>query len=198
MSSTNRGKTSRSELDYYVTPQADIKEFLTSFLVNHPEIDLSKLSILDPCAWGNPATDTISAHDMSYPSALESYTPHRLITNDIREDSPAEHHTDFLNAWYPPNTYDIIITNPPFNLALPIIEKALEILPDGGYCIMLLRLNFFGSKARKTFFDRHMPIETYVHHKRISFAKGATDSIEYMHAVWRKGDNPSFTKLYLI
>ena len=92
----------------------------------------------------------------------------------------------------------MIITNPPFNLALPIIEKALDILPIGGYCIMLLRLNFFGSKARKKFFETHMPIETYVHHKRISFAKGTTDSVEYMHCVWKKGDYPPYTKLFLI
>ena len=134
---------------------------------------------------------------MSYPLVLECYHPKRLITNDIRPDSPAQFHEDFI-TYDIKSSFDIIITNPPFNLALPIIEKALDILPVGGYCIMLLRLNFFGSKARKKFFDTYMPIETYVHHKRISFAKGAADSIEYMHCVWKKGENPPYTKLFLI
>ena len=50
MSSTNRNKTARSELDYYITPTADIRAFLNAFLENHEDIDLSKLTILDPCA----------------------------------------------------------------------------------------------------------------------------------------------------
>lgn len=209
MSSTNRNKTARSELDYYVTPPEDIQTFLDAFLANHEDIDLSTLAILDPCAWGNPETMAedntkeiergyfIPAHPMSYPTVLESYSPRQLITNDIREDSPAQHHTDFLSAQANP-IYDIVITNPPFNIALDIIKKSLEFTVDWGYVIMLLRLNFFWSKARKSFFDEHMPIETYVHHKRISFAKGATDSIEYAHYVFQKWFNPPYTKLYLI
>lgn len=193
MSSTNRNKTARSELDYYVTPHSDIQKFLDAFLANHPEIDLSQLSILDPCAWWD------ETHPMSYPSVLESYHPKSITTNDIREDSRAEYHLDFLSRWTPNEPkYDIVITNPPFNIALDIIKKSIEFATPAGYVIMLLRLNFFGSKARKAFFDQHMPIETYVHHKRISFAKGATDSIEYMHCVWKKGYNPPFTKLFLI
>ena len=193
MSSTNRSESRDSHIaDYYVTPPEDIKTFLDAFLSNHPEIKLSTMTILDPCAWGD---DT---HPMSYPSVLESYHPKQLITNDIREDSLAEFHYDVLTRQPQRPMCNIVITNPPFNLALDIIKKSFEFTVDWGYVIMLLRLNFFGSKARKAFFDQHMPIETYVHHKRISFAKGATDSIEYMHCVWKKGTNPPYTKLFLI
>lgn len=195
MSSTNRSSARDSHIaDYYVTPPSDIQTFLDAFLANHENIDLSKLAILNPCAWGNPP-DT----PMSYPYVLETYHPKVLITNDIRKDSPAQYHEDFLSM--PPPAipkYDIVITNPPFNLALDIIKKSLEFTVDWGYVIMLLRLNFFGSKNRKRFFEDTLPIETYVHHKRISFAKGATDSIEYMHCVWKKGINPPYTKLYVI
>lgn len=194
MSSTNRSSARDSHVaDYYVTPPIDIQEFLDAFLNNHPDIQLDKMSILDPCAWGNPP-DT----PMSYPTILEWYNPKRLITNDIRLDSPAMYHVDFINHDMQPDQYDMTITNPPFNLALDIIKKSLHVTREWGYVIMLLRLNFFGSKWRKSFFDAHMPIETYVHHKRISFAKGATDSIEYMHCVFQKGYNPPHTKLYII
>jgi hypothetical protein len=45
---------------------------------------------------------------------------------------------------------------------------------------MLLRLNFFGSKDRKPFWEEHMPEYCFVHHRRMSFIdKGGTDSIEY-------------------
>lgn len=204
MSSTNRSNSRDSHVaDYYVTPIPDIHDFLNAFLSNHPDALEYGKSILDPCAWGNQEPiqmedgTVIQVHPMSYPTALKSYTDNDITTLDIRDNSPAQFHWDFLTAYTNP-FHDIIITNPPFNLALPIIEKALDIVQEGWYVIMLLRLNFFGSKARNAFFKSNMPIETYVHHKRISFANGATDSIEYMHAVWRKWENPDFTKLYLI
>lgn len=80
-----------------------------------------------------------------------------------------------------------------------IIEKALEDVNDNGYVVMLLRLNFFGSNQRKPFWDKQLPVWAYVHHRRFSFTDdGKTDSIEYMHAVWQKGNCPSFTMLKVI
>lgn len=192
MSSTNRSNSRDTHVsDYYITPIQDIQDFLLHFLSNHPDIKDS-ITIFDPCAGGNPITHLpdgtipLPANPMSYPEALASYG-FITSTNDIRPDSPAFSHGDFLDPdTHHPTDWDMIITNPPFNLALPIIEKALTHVKPGGYVIMLLRLNFFGSKARRPFFQSNMPIETYVHHKRISFAKGATDSIEYMHCVWKK------------
>ncbi len=64
---------------------------------------------------------------------------------------------------------------------------------------MLLRLNFFESKKRKEFFDKHMPEYSIVHHKRISFTPdGKTDSICYQHCIWRKNYNPEYAKLKVI
>lgn len=69
----------------------------------------------------------------------------------------------------------------------------------GGYVVMLLRLNFFGSKARKKFLQDTMPISAYVHNRRMSFTSdGKTDSIEYMHAIWKKDKGTEFTKLKII
>ena len=109
------------------------------------------------------------------------------------------------------------ITNLPFAIATHIIEKALQDVDDGGYVIMLLRLNFFGSQSREWFFEKYMPEWAFVHHIRIGFTdkkdkdgytifdkdgvpkRGSTDSIEYMHAVWHKSNlKPEYTKLVLI
>ena len=57
---------------------------------------------------------------------------------------------------------------------------------------------FFGSKKRKKIFENNMPEYCFVHHKRISFMNGATDSIEYAHFVWKKGLNNDFCKTYVI
>jgi hypothetical protein len=144
--------------------------------------------ILDPCAGGD------AQHPMSYPAALK--VP--VKTMDIREDSLAEIKGNYLTTDldYAP---DLIITNPPFNIAIDIIRKALLDVRDGGFVIMLLRLNFFGGQLRKKFWEQYMPKYCYVHHKRMSFTdNGATDSIEYAHFVWQKGYDPEFTKTKVI
>lgn len=195
MSSTNRSKaSSRHIADYYVTPVSDIQAFLSAFLQDEPDA-LSGL-ILDPCAGGDPG------HPMSYPLAIHSVCPDTdICTVDIREDSLAEVCADYLTLEldYKPN---VIITNPPFNQALEIIQKSLSDVADGGFVIMLLRLNFFGSEKRFPFWQEpgHMPKYAYVHHRRMSFIPGSsnTDSIEYAHIVWQKGVDTQFTKLKVI
>ena len=52
----------------------------------------------------------------------------------------------------------MIITNPPFNIALDIIKKAIDDVKVGGSVIMLLRLNFYGSAKRKEFLKKICPI----------------------------------------
>lgn len=146
--------------------------------------------ILDPCAGGD------KEHGMSYPIAIDNIIAPEfgIDTLDIREDSLARIKGDYLN-YECKNIYDIIITNPPFNVAMEIIKKALDDVSDYGYVVMLQRLNFMASKGRYKFFQQYMPEYIFIHSKRISFLDNkATDSIEYAHFVWRKGHCPNFSK----
>ena len=155
------------------------------------------IKFLDPCAWWD------EKHDMAYPSVLfEFWANHNNIsTIDIREDSGAKYKADFLkdNRERMKDYYGIVISNPPFSDAQQFIEKSLECVKEWWFVIMLLRLNYFGSQARKKFRENNMPKYAFVHHKRIGFTDdGKTDSIEYMHCVrekWYKTDN---TKLFII
>lgn len=207
MSSTKRNKLRISTPDYYVTPVPAIKDFLGAFQENFNEVvdyktfTLAKeLNILDPCAGGD------SKHPMSYPTAIQEFgfplvNSNVIHTIDIRKDSKAMFKTDYLTADIEPipTNYDLIITNPPFNIALDVIKRSLYLVKDGGLVIMLLRLNFFGSQSRKEFFQNNMPIATFVHSKRMKFSDNTQgDSIEYMHAIWQKGNYPKFTKLCVI
>lgn len=155
------------------------------------------------------------AHEMSYPTAIKNIFHKEIETNDIRSTSLAKYKTDYLNMKLNCEP-DIIITNPPFNISTAIIDKAMKDVKDNGYVIMLLRLNFFGSKDREKFFEKYMPEFVFVHHIRIGFTdkkdengyvvfdknglakKGSTDSIEYAHFIFHKGVNPEHTKLFLI
>lgn len=196
MSSTNRG-SDRARLDYYVTLINAIKDFLYAHIggVQADEWEASggEPIILDPCAGGD------SLNPMSYPTALkEVWNVNNIKTIDIRKDSLAEIKDDYLNVKldYKP---DIVITNPPFYLAMEIIQKALKDVADDGSVIMLLRLNFLGSQQRKKFLQENLPSYIYVHSKRMVFTKdGGTDSIEYAHFVWHKNERNKYSKLKVV
>jgi len=205
MSSTNRTNAKKRNVsDYYVTPQNCIEDFLNEWLSDlNGEFYDDRLYVgerpdralwLDPCAGGD------ANHKMSYPEVINKNFGVEVDTIDIRDDSLASIKGDFLEMEFnEKEKYDVVITNPPFNLAQQIIEKSLEVTKDGGYVVMLLRLNFFGSKARKLFWDKQLPVWAYVHHRRMSFTDdGNTDSIEYIHAVFVKNYSPSFTMLKVI
>ena len=165
MSSTKRG-TIREVNDHYDTPAYTIRSLLSHHSIEYP--------VLEPCA-GNLAIADMLKTDMVY-------------TNDINPDSPAATNLDYLQFnenWY--NLYLTIITNPPFNLALDIIKKALQDVVDGGEVIMLLRLNFLGSQKRHEFWQEYPPKIIYVLSKRPKFINGKSDSIEYGWFVWQKG-----------
>jgi hypothetical protein len=191
LSSTNRSNARDLHIsDYYVTPIHTIVEFLNEFIKYESEV--FKGNILDCCAGGD------INHLMSYPKALKQIGIFNVDTIDIRKDSLANIKTDYLK-YNCKDKYDVIITNPPFNIALDIIKKALDDVKNNGYVIMLLRLNFFEGKLRKNFWLNNMAKYAFVHSKRISFTdKGSTDSIAYMHCVWQKGYNPEFCKLKVI
>jgi hypothetical protein len=202
MSSTNRKNAkARHVSDYYVTPKKDIRDFFSHWLEDLEDDFLSVKHNLDNLIWLDPCAGGDEKNDMSYPAVLINdigTPPANITTYDIREDSRADNIDDFLLTDFEDN-FDIVISNPPFNLAEQFIRRSLEAVQPEGYVIMLLRLNFLGSKARKTFWDTYPPQYIYVHHKRLSFTEnGATDSIEYAHFVWQKGNYPSHAKLKVI
>jgi len=196
MSSTNRkNAVKRHVSDYYVTPQSSIKDFLDAFNADFP-MGNTLLSILDPCAGGD------AKHLMAYPEAISKYSGwniRKFSTVDIRDDSLAEVKMDYLTSVPDESPYDIVITNPPFNIALDIINRAFMNVKDGGMVIMLLRLNFFGSHQRHDWFVKNPPFVFYIHSKRMKFMDtNSTDSIEYMHCVWKKGTQNKFSQSRVI
>lgn len=210
MSSTNRGYD-RHKADYYVTPIESIEEFMYHFQYNVIGKDgqyMESLNWLDPCCGGD------KDNEASYVKVIKDFfNPEKICGIDIREDSKADIIMNYLECEEENmDKHDVIISNPPFYLAEQFIRKSLELVNEGGYVVMLLRLNFFGSKQRKQLFDKLMPEYCFIHHKRINFipdsmkeemkARGekppSGDSIEYAHFVWKKGSENNYCKTYVI
>ena len=183
MSSTNRS-AERSKWDYYVTPHWMVKEFLESYTERYPLPFDAQL--LDCCAGGD------SKRPMSYPTVLAEAGFTSVTTVDIRNDSGASIVSNYLHL--PKfNHFDLIITNPPFDVSVEIVEKAIE---EGDIVVMLQRLNWIGSDKRAPFWKSAPLKHVFAHNKRASFTEnGQKDSIEYAHFVFEKGyvDEAKFT-----
>ena len=191
MSSTNRGGNVVSP-DYYVTPIEPIRTFLRELVKLEPHVLTGR--VLDSAAGGD------QVRPMSYPEALKSLgvKDSQITTVDMRSDSRAQVKSDYLK-WVPEKEFDLVISNPPFCLAREFIEKGWKDCVDRGFVIMLLRLNFFGSQKRQSFWQGNMPKYSFVHSNRMSFTPdGKTDSIEYMHCVWENGYYPDYTMTRVI
>ncbi len=227
MSSTGRSKNREEHKDdFYITPRWAIREFLRewdndtgvpSLLAKNPAVQ-----VLDPCAGGQPTSEVeadlckVSGDPQakwarkvldSYPFGIMPYEAVlrewgiRPFTLDIRDNSMADFKGDFLTyRFLQSQKFDLIISNPPFSLIPEFVNRALNLLPENGYLVYLLRLNYFGGQKRSEWLRTMMPERCYVHARRISFdpIHRRTDSIEYMHAVWRKGHYPTATQLRVI
>ena len=89
-----------------------------------------------------------------------------------------------------------IITNPPYKYAKEFVEKALDLVDEGGKVAMFLKLTFLEGKARKELFLKHPPKVVYVSSSRLQcakngnfeeYGKGVGTAIAYAWYVWEKG-----------
>lgn len=155
MSSTNRG-ADRKPQDLYPTPA--------------PPIDalLEVMSIPDGTRFHEPCKGQGAIYD-------------RIPCRHRSHDEIGEGR-DYLTARYPGNNFDLIITNPPFSLAIEFLQKSLQ---EAVTVCYLLRLNFLGSQKRRSFWQANRPSHVLVLANRPCFTgDGKTDSIEYAWFCW--------------
>ena len=95
------------------------------------------------------------------------------------------------------------MTNPPYRYAKEFVLKALELLPHGSKCCMLLRLQFLEGKARyEEIFRESPPRRIYVFTERLQCAKNGDfeqikaaggSAVAYAWFVWVKGNKNKTT-----
>ena len=90
-----------------------------------------------------------------------------------------------------------IVTNPPYKYAAEFVEKSMDIINDGCYTIMLLKLTFLEGLKRYEMFKKYPPKIIYVFSDRINCAKNGDFEKEsqqggaacYCWYIWQKGFN---------
>lgn len=176
MSSTGRSPV-RVAQDVYPTPAYCVEKLLP--WLNLTGRDGRPLMFFEPCRGGGAISDRIPSN------ARKGHC-------EIREG------TDYLTtpavmtgAW----PVDLIITNPPYSLALEFLRKSLS---EAHTVVYLLRLNFLGSLARKPFWDEHPPTHLFTITPRPRFVNGGSDSCEYGWFIWDRGGRVLTDRRFLV
>ena len=183
MSATGRGAVRHPD-DFYATPAWCIEALLRG-------CPLSSGRWLEPTAGdGAIAAEVLRhRHDVQWhlveSRAEELRVGGGLLSRMQRADFPLEHVDeveirDFLTMPAPVQRFDVALGNPPFSLALEVIQHALTMA--NAVC-MLLRINFLASQKRADWMRKNTP-SIYVLPKRPSFTSGKTDATEYAWFLW--------------
>lgn len=145
---------SRSENDYYPTPIRPIDLLLSELNLSGNEM------FLEPCRGvARSIYDRVKLKDKQWAELSEG--------------------VDYLKT--PFYDVDLIITNPPFSIALQFLEKSLSESETVAY---LLRMSFLGSQERRPFWQQHPLTHLFPLADRPSFTGNGTDNSEYAWYVW--------------
>lgn len=162
----------RVKNDFYPSPSALIKAYLALGIDSRP---MFHGELLEPC---------VGAGDIS--NALVDAGHNRVTCTDIVDgeiyDATKKSYWDSLE--YRP---DWVITNPPFNLASPIIRHSLGTAKRG--VIMLLRLSYMEPcKDRRDILDSGLTHITIVNPRpKFRADTKGSDSSTVAFFVWQKG-----------
>ena len=86
-----------------------------------------------------------------------------------------------------------ILTNPPYKYAKEFVEHSLDILEDGCYSIMFLKIQFLEGKERRKLFNDYPPKYVYVNSARQTcyingdMNKKMSSATCYCWFIWEKG-----------
>lgn len=168
---SNHTNHQRPPHDYYATDPSSAEWLLKLETLNH--------RILEPACGEGHLSKVFVAHGYD------------VTSRDIHDYGYGEV-ADFLS---PDNTsFDgDIVTNPPYSLALPFVQKAVAIVNPGAKVCMFLRTVFLEGLARRRFFEINPPHTIWVSSRRIKcalngdFQRFSQSAVSYSWFIWHKG-----------
>lgn len=175
---------SMNSLDDFPTPPWATRAFLETVLGGKDELE--RLTCFEPaCNRGHMARPLREYFAEVYASDVHDYGFGEVA--------------DFLTCQTAPNSFDWVITNPPFKSAEQFVLRSLDIARVG--VAMLVRTVFIESVGRyERLFTQHPPYAFAQYVERVPMVKGRLDkkastATGYGWAVWRKDVNGQGTQL---
>ena len=168
----------REQNDYYATDPNSLKIFLNK--LKEDKIDLHR-NILE-CACGEGHLSDVLVENGYAVTNIDiidrGYNKNFMQADFLKMD------TEFDGD---------ILTNPPYKYAKEFVEHSLDIIKDGYYCIMFLKIQFLEGQERKKLFEKYPPKYVYVNSARQccamngEFEKYNATALCYCWFIWQKG-----------
>lgn len=165
-------KEDRVDFDFYPTPTPCTFSIMNFLLEN--KIIVPGGLVYECCCGDGAMSKVIEQHGFD------------VIGTDLRYGGiyGGYDRIDFLKQ-DPIKVFDAVITNPPFNIAIDIIEHAFKFAP---VVVMLLKANYWHTKERYPFFMKHRPAYVLPLSFRPNFyTNGGTGTMDFQFTVWIEG-----------
>ena len=162
--------------DYYATDPHSLEIYLEA--LERDNITLNR--DLWECACGE-----------GHLSKLLESKGYRVKSTDLIDRGYGESGIDFINTqtkWG-----GVILTNPPYKYAKEFVEHSLELINEGEYVIMFLKIQFLEGQERRKLFNKKQLKYVYVNSKRQTcyingdMSKKLSSASCYCWFMWEKG-----------
>lgn len=171
LNATSHAINERAESDFYATPQSAVEKLLEleQFTHNVWECACGKGHISEVLKLRGYSVTSTDIIDRGYGGVLDFLTCTEKTDSDI-------------------------VSNPPFKFAQEFVEKAIELVRDGGKVVFLLRIQFLEGVKRKKLFRKCPPRKVYVASRNIRCARNGDfehatgNASTYAWFVWEKGN----------
>lgn len=178
LGASNHSEGEREANDFYSTDPESLEIFLKAL-----ERDNFKLhSRIWECACGQGHLSKV----------LES-KGYDVLSTDLIDRGYGHSGINFLNS-IEDKVYDLdILTNPPYKYAKEFVVHSLDILDDGYYCVMFLKIQFLEGQSRRKLFNKYPPKYVYVNSARQTcyingdMSKKMSSASCYCWFIWEKG-----------
>ena len=176
------GENKRAENDQYFTPPEPVEKFCRYIEQVKPYSVAYPATILDPCAgtgvWGN-TYKSIFNHSTLYGIDIDT-------SLEKPEGFDFWQTGSFLDSNLTNKKFDIIISNPPFNLAEKFVHEGFKHLASYGLLAYLLPLAFLSSIGRniRVFNANKNPNEVIVSSRRIDFTGQGNPHTNVAMFIW--------------
>jgi hypothetical protein len=159
-------KAPRREGDFYPTPQ-DVADRIVRSMDRH-DLIMPGARVLEPSAGDGAFVRAVRERAPSaYIVALEP-SDRVLACKGVADMAKPMRLEEIV---IPEQArFDLIIGNPPYNLAAEHVRLCLDLLAPEGRLVFLLRLGFLASKGRRRLFEQHPPERVDVLAERPSFS----------------------------
>lgn len=201
MSATNRG-SEREPLDQYPTPHWCVERLFEILNIDTDDSDGRASRWLEPCAGSGEiiqaANNLFLENDIAKPDwyAVEIDGKYVPALTEVVEPSHIQigDFRTLYNGRYAEKPYDFVITNPPYSIAMEILEQSFAV---ADVVCMLMRMNFIESETRNAWMKANPP-DAYVLPNRPSFVKGGNDNCAYAWLCWPTTFTRKFGRLYVL